>query len=68
MTRFEENMTVINEINELVRETEPMPLNANEQMVVQVSIIATILTDISKSLAILADDKVEIEGNENERN
>ena len=53
MTRLEENKMVI---NELAKEVKCNPFGTYEEMVTfQLSAIATMLTDISKSLAILAD-------------
>jgi hypothetical protein len=63
MTRLEENMTTINEINNLFEETTHMPLNSEEMIAFQISLISTTLIDISKSLAVIADNKE----NENER-
>ena len=54
MTRLEENATVIKELAK--REEELNPIETHEEMVVlQLGTIATMLMDISKSLAILAD-------------
>ncbi len=65
MTRFEENEMII---KKMVETMENKPTGTYEEMVAfQLGTIATMLTDISKSLAILAD-KVEIEGKGNERN
>lgn len=53
MTRFEENMMVI---EEMAKRAESKPTGTYEEMVAfQLGAIATMLTDISKSLAILAD-------------
>lgn len=53
MTRLEENGMVINEMN---KRAELKPTGTYEEMVTfQLGTIATMLTDISKSLAILAD-------------
>lgn len=53
MTRLEENKMVIKEMTE---RTERKPTGTYEEMVVfQLGVIATMLADISKSLAILAD-------------
>jgi len=53
MTRFEENRTVIKEI---VKRVEDKPTGTYEEMLAfQLGTIATMLTDISKSFAILAD-------------
>lgn len=53
MTRFEENRTVI---KEALERAEAKPTGTYEEMVVfQLGAIATMLADISKSLAILAD-------------
>lgn len=65
MTRFEENRTVIKEI---VKRVEDKPTGTYEEMVAfQLGTIATMLTDISKSLAILAD-KAESEPKDGEIN
>lgn len=59
MTRFEENRMVI---IKMVEREECKPTGTYEEMVAfQLDTIATMLTDISKSLAILAD-KAESEG------
>ena len=56
MTRCEENKMVMNEITKM---TELKPSGEhNEMATLQLSIIATSLIDISRSLAVLAD-KVE---------
>ena len=53
MTRIEENGIIINEITKMV---EGKPIGPYEEMVAfQLGIIATMLIDISKSLAIIAD-------------
>lgn len=53
MTRLEENKMVIEEMS--VR-TERKPTGTYEEMVVfQLGVIATMLADISKSLAVIAD-------------
>lgn len=53
MTRFEENEMVI---NEMTKRAEQKPTGTYEEMVTfQLGVIATILADISKSLAIFAD-------------
>lgn len=53
MTRLEENKLVI---DEMVGRTERKPTGTYEEMVVfQLGVIATMLADISKSLAIIAD-------------
>lgn len=53
MTRLEENRMVINEMNKIA---DSMPTGTCEGMVTfQLATIATMLTDISKSLAILAN-------------
>ena len=62
MTRYEENMMVV---NEMIKRTERKPTGTYEEMVTfQLGAIATMLTDISKSLAIVADDA----GSEGKRN
>ena len=59
MTRLEENKIVV---NEMVKRSESNPTGTYEEVVTfQLGAIATMLTDISKSLAILAN-KVESEG------
>lgn len=56
MTRLEENRMII---DELTKRAESQPTGTYEEMVTfQLGAIASMLTDISKSLAILAD-KVE---------
>lgn len=61
MTRLEENKMVIEKI---VAEAESMPTGTYEEMVAfQLGAIASMLADISKSLAVLAD-KSESEGKE----
>lgn len=57
MTRLEENRMVIEKI---IEQVERRPAGKDEG-VLQLSIIATVLGDISKSLATLAD-KIESEG------
>lgn len=53
MTRGEENKIVIEEITE---RTKRKPTGTYEEMVVfQLGVIATMLADISKSLAVIAD-------------
>ena len=53
MTRLEENEMVI---NEMTRGAKRKPSGTYEKMVAfQLAVIATMLSDISKSLAILAD-------------
>ena len=53
MTRLEENKMVIDEI---AKRTESKPSGTYEEMVTfQLAVIATMLTDISKSLAVIAD-------------
>lgn len=53
MTRFEENTIVVNEMAE---KSKSNPTGTYEEVVVfQLGILSTMLTDISKSLAILAD-------------
>lgn len=55
MTRHEENKIVVNEMN---KRAEHNPTGTYEEMVVfQLGAIATMLADISKSLAILADEE-----------
>ena len=67
MTRTEENNHVIDVMTKL---TEENPTGTFEQMTVfQLGVIATMLGDISKSLAIIADgycEKVGESGNESE--
>jgi hypothetical protein len=53
MTRVEENEMVINEINKKVNDMQIWTYD--ETIAFQTSIIATILIDISKSLAVIAD-------------
>ena len=61
MTRYEENKMVVNEMN---KRSEHNPTGTYEEMVTfQLGVIATMLADISKSLALFAD-KVEIESQE----
>lgn len=63
MTRLEENKMVI---EKLTKEAERKPTGTYEEMVTfQLGAIATMLADISKSLAILAY-KAEIEPQESE--
>lgn len=53
MTRLEENKMVI---EEMAGRTERNPTGTYEQMVLfQLGVIATMLADISKSLAVIAD-------------
>ena len=53
MTRLEENQMVV---NEMVERTNCKPSGTYEEMVTfQLGVIATMLTDISKSLAVIAD-------------
>ena len=53
MTRLEDNKLIIENINEIARRN---PSGTYEEMVTfQLGAIATMLADISKSLAILAD-------------
>ena len=53
MTRLEENGMVI---NEAIKRAERKPTGNYEEMVTfQLGLIATMLADISKSLAIIAD-------------
>lgn len=53
MTRLEENGMVV---NEAIKRAERQPTGTYEEMVVfQLAVIASMLADISKSLAILAD-------------
>lgn len=59
MSRLEENGKFI---DKMVREAEEKPTGTYEEMVVfQLGAIVTMLMDISRSLAVLAD-KVESEG------
>lgn len=59
MTRLEENGMVI---NEAIKRAERQPTGTYEEMVTfQLGLIAAMLSDISKSLAILAD-KSEVKG------
>ena len=61
MTRLEENRMVVDEI---IKGAKSKPLGTYEEMVAfQLAAIATMLTDISKSLAIFAD-KAESEDKE----
>lgn len=53
MTRLEENGIVI---DEMTKRAKSKPTGTYEEMVIfQIGMIATMLADISKSLAILAD-------------
>ncbi len=53
MTRLEENEMVV---DEMTKRAERKPTGTYEEMVTfQLGVIATMLADISKSLAILAD-------------
>lgn len=53
MTRLEENGMIV---NEMIKRAEGKPAGTYEEMVTfQLGAIATMLADISKSLAILAD-------------
>lgn len=59
MTRFEENKMVIDVMQ---KRAEQHPTGTYEEMVTfELGAIVTILTDISKSLAILADDETEMQ-------
>lgn len=59
MTRLEENGMVI---NEAIKRAERQPNGTYEEMVTfQLGLIAAMLSDISKSLAILADKAEGIE-------
>ena len=60
MTRLEENRMILNEI---VESMKCKPGTYEERIAFQLGIIATMLADISKSLAILAD-KAESEDEE----
>lgn len=61
MTRHEENKMIV---SEAIKRAESQPTGTYEEMVVfQLGLIATMLADISKSIAILAD---KAEGNEKE--
>ena len=63
MTRYEENKIVV---DEAIKRAKHNPIGTYEEMVIfQLGIIATMLADISKSLAIFAD-KVEAEPQESE--
>ena len=63
MTRYEENKIVV---DEAIKRAEHNPIGTYEEIVTfQLGIIATMLADISKSLAIFAD-KVEVELHESE--
>lgn len=65
MTRLEENRMVVYEMAKIA---ESKPTGTYEEMVsFHLGTIALMLTDISKSLAILAD-KVESEGSNNDKN
>lgn len=58
MTRLEENRMVIDEMN---KRAERKPIGTYEEIVsFQLGTIATMLADISKSLAVIAD-KAEVE-------
>lgn len=60
MTRAEENKMVVETIT---KRAEAKPRGSYEEMVVfQIGAIATMLVDISKSLAIIADSVTEKEG------
>lgn len=53
MTRYEENRMLV---DEMIKRAESLPTGTYEEMVAfQLGAIATILTDISKSLAILGE-------------
>ena len=53
MTRYEENRMVVNEMNKRAKSN---PTGTYEEMVVfQLGVISTMLADISKSLAVIAD-------------
>ena len=63
MTRYEENKMVI---NEMTKRAEHNPVGTYEEMVTfQLGVIATMLADISKSLAIFAN-KIEVDPQESE--
>lgn len=65
MSRLEENKKVI---NEMYKRAKDKPSGTYEEMVAfQLGTIATMLTDISRSLAILAD-KAESEESNNDKN
>jgi len=65
MTRLEENRMAV---YEMAKRAERKPTGTYEEMVsFHLGTIASMLTDISKSLAILAD-KVESEGSINDKN
>ena len=54
MTRVEENKNVI---NQMIKRAEQKPTGTYEEMVAfHLGTIATMLTDISKSLAVLAEN------------
>ena len=56
MTRYEENTMIV---NEMTKRAEYNPIGTYEEMVTfQLGVIATMLADISKSLAIFADKAV----------
>lgn len=58
MTRLEQNRMVV---NEAIKRAQSQPTGTYEEMVTfHLGVIASMLTDISKSLAILAD-KSEVE-------
>ena len=60
MTRLEENKMVI---NEFIRRSELKPKGTYEEMVTfQLGAIASMLADISKSLAMIADKEERSEG------
>ena len=61
MTRLEENRMVINEMHKMVEGNKAGTYT--EMVTLQLTMIATTLADISKSLAILAD---KAEGSEKE--
>lgn len=54
MTRLKENKMVIEEMAKATMKFKPSE-NYEEMVTFQLSIIATMLTDISKSLAVIAD-------------
>lgn len=56
MTRLEENRMVVNEMTKRAERIFPHSTGTYEEMVTfQLGVIATMLADISKSLAIFAD-------------
>lgn len=61
MTRCEENKMVINEILEKAESLLNQPKTYKETIMFHLGVINTVLTDISKSLAIIAN-KIENEG------